>query len=84
VHAQFSAQAFNLLNTQTITSVQTRAFLPGTPTPNVTPPTPLVFQDAAELAVEGLTTTVPFGQPRSSSNGFNHERQIELGLRVRF
>jgi hypothetical protein len=84
VHAQFSAQAFNLLNTQTITSVQTRAFLPGTPTPNVTPPTPLVFQDAAELAVEGLTTTVPFGQPRSTSNGFNHERQIELGLRVRF
>jgi hypothetical protein len=80
-------QAFNLLNTQTVTSVQTRAFLPGTAAASASspnPPTPLVFQDAAAIAAEGLTTTLPFGAPRSSSGGFNHERQIELGLRVRF
>jgi hypothetical protein len=87
LRCELFAQAFNLLNTQTITSVQTRAFLLGTPEPstnNPGPPTPLVFQDAAALAIEGLTNTLPFGTPRSSSSGFNHERQIELGLRVRF
>jgi hypothetical protein len=84
LHAEASVQAFNFLNTQTITSVQTRAFLPGTPlstTPNLTP---LVFQDAPTLLSEGLTDTLPFAAPRSSTSGFNHERQIELSLRLRF
>ncbi len=76
-------QVFNLLNTQTITSVQTRAFLLGTPT-SAGAPTPLVFQDATAVASEGLTTTLPFGTPRSSTNGAQHERQLELGVRLRF
>jgi hypothetical protein len=75
-------QSFNLLNTQSISSVETRAFLLGTP--SATNVTPLIFQNAAALATEGLTTTLPFGTPRSSTNGLNHERQVELGLRVRF
>jgi hypothetical protein len=82
-HGEAFAEAFNLLNTQTIAAVQTRAFLLGTPA--VTGgPTPLVFQDAAAIASEGLTTTLPFGTPRSSTVGFSHERQLEVGLRVRF
>ncbi len=84
LHGEASAQAFNFLNTQTITSVQTRAFLLGTPlstTPNLTP---LVFQDAPTLLTEGLTDTLPFAAPRSSTSGFNHERQIELAVRLRF
>jgi hypothetical protein len=77
------AEAFNLLNTQTIAGVQTRAFLLGTPA-TAGGPTPLIFQDAAAIASEGLTTTLPFGTPRSSTAGFSHERQLEVGLRVRF
>ncbi len=77
------AEAFNLLNTQTIAGVQTRAFLLGTPA-TAGGPTPLIFQDAAAIASEGLTTTLPFGTPRSSTAGFSHERQLEVGLRLRF
>jgi hypothetical protein len=83
------AEAFNLLNAQNISSVETRAFLLGTtatignPTPTGQP-TPLIFQDAAAIATEGLTTTLPFGTPSSSTTGTSRERQIELGIRLRF
>jgi hypothetical protein len=83
VKAETYVEAFNLLNTQTISSVQTRGFLLGTPAV-AGGAIPLVFQNAAAIAAEGLTTTLPFGTPRSSTNGFNHERQLELGMRVRF
>jgi hypothetical protein len=82
------AEAFNLFNAQNISSVETRAFQLGTAqtigSSTATGPTPLVFQDAAAIATEGLTTEVPFGTPNSSTTGLSRERQIELGLRLQF
>jgi hypothetical protein len=77
------AAAFNLLNTENLSRVETRAFLPGTPA-YTGAPIPLVFQDAAAIAQEGLTTTPAFGTPLSSTTGISRERQVELGLRVQF
>ena len=78
-------EAFNLLNMVQLTRVQTRAFLVGTPAVvnNVAGPTPLIFQDAATIASEGLSTPA-FGTPLSSTGSGNRERQVELGLRVEF
>jgi hypothetical protein len=76
------AEAFNLLNTENLSRVETRAFLLGTPAETGTP-TPLVFQDAATIETEGLTTPA-FGTPTSSTSGSSRERQIELGLRLQF
>ncbi len=82
------AEAFNLFNAENISSVETRAFQLGTANTignsTATGPTPLVFQDAAAIATEGLTTEVPFGTPSSSTTGTNRERQVELGLRLQF
>ena len=77
------AAAFNLLNTVNLSSVETRAFVLGTPA-YAGAPTPLVFQDATTIAQEGLTTTPAFGMPRSSTTGISRERQVELGVRVQF
>lgn len=76
------AEAFNLLNTQNLSRVETRAFLLGTPAV-VGAPTPLVFQDAPTIAAEGLTTPA-FGTPTSSTSGLSRERQLQLGLRLDF
>jgi hypothetical protein len=76
------AEAFNFLNTQSFSRVQTRAFLVGTPATSGAP-TPLIFQDAATVAAEGITTT-PFGTPTSSTAGLSRERQIQFGLRLEF
>ncbi len=78
--ASFAAETFNLLNTPS-TSVETRAFAPGTVTGGVTP---LVFQDTTALAAEGDTTTTPFGQPLSSTTGILHERRLQLSARFVF
>jgi hypothetical protein len=76
------AEAFNLLNTRSLSHLETRAFLLGTPAyPGA--PTPLIFQDAATIATEGLTTPA-FGTPTSSISGLSRERQIELGVRLAF
>lgn len=87
-HLNAFAEVFNLFNAQNISSVETRAFQLGTAATigNSTPtgPTPLVFQDAAAIALEGLTTEVPFGTANSSTSGTSKERQIELGLRLQF
>ncbi len=83
LHLNAFAEAFNLFNEQNISSVETRAFLLGKPA-SVGAPTPLIFQDAAAIATEGLTTTKPFGTPSSSTTGISRERQIELGLRLQF
>ncbi len=77
------AAAFNLLNTVNLSGVETRAFLLGTPA-YTGAPTPLVFQDAAAIVAEGLTTTPAFGTPRSSTTGLSRERQVELGVRLQF
>jgi hypothetical protein len=76
------AESFNLLNTQSLSRVETRAFLVGTP-PITGAPTPLIFQDAATVAAEGITT-VPFGTPTSSTAGLSRERQLQFGLRLEF
>ena len=76
------AEAFNLWNTRNLSSIETRAFLLGTPA-QAGAPTPLIFQDAAEIATEGLSTPA-FGTPTSSTTGASRERQIHLGVRVQF
>lgn len=96
-HLNAFAEAFNLFNAVNITSVETRAFEIGNPTiignpigtignPTATGPTPLFFQDAAQIATEGLTTAIPFGTPNSSTSTslVSRERQIELGVRLQF
>ncbi len=75
-------EAFNLLNERNLTRVEARAFLPGLPAA-AGDPTPLVFQNAAAIASEGLTTPA-FGQPTSSTSGVSRERQMEAGLRLEF
>ena len=76
------AEAFNILNTQNFSSVETRAFLLGTPA-TIGAARPLIFQDAATIASEGLTTPA-FGTPLSSTTGLTRERQVELGARLEF
>ena len=85
------ADAFNLLNSVSVSRVETRAFLLGTQLGTTTGtttaatggPIPLVFQDAAAIATEGLSTPA-FGTALSSTSGLSRERQVELGARVRF
>jgi hypothetical protein len=79
------AEAFNLLNERNLTRVEPRAFLLGTPvvTNGTSGPTPLVFQDAATIASEGLTTPA-FGAATSSTSGVSRERQVEFGVRMEF
>jgi hypothetical protein len=88
LHVNAFAEAFNLFNAQNISSVETRAFELGTPdtigNPTATGPTPLIFQNAAAIATEGLTTEVPFATPSSSTTGTSRERQVELGARISF
>ena len=87
VRIEAFAEAFNLLNTRNISSVETRAFLLGSTATigGTTSPAaqPLVFQDAAAIASEGLTTQ-PFGTPTSSTTGVSRERQVEFGVTARF
>ncbi len=87
-HLNVFAEAFNLFNAQNISGVETRAFLLGTPktigNSSATGPTPLIFQDAAGIATEGLTTDIPFGTPNSTTSGVVRERQVELGVRLQF
>jgi hypothetical protein len=84
-HGEAFVEAFNLLNMVQLSRVETRAFLVEAPTVTngMTGPTPLVFQDAATIAAERLSTPA-FGTPLSSTTGNNRERQVELGVRVEF
>ncbi|QHN05202.1 hypothetical protein FTO74_18970 [Granulicella sp. WH15] len=77
---RLSAEAFNLTNRLNLSSVSQRAYLVGTAVSGVTP---LIFQDAATIASEGLNTQ-PFGAPTSASTSLNRERQIQLGLHLEF
>ena len=75
-----TVEAFNLLNHQNVTSVSQRAFLVGTPLAGVTP---LVFQNTAAIAAEGLNTQA-FGTPTATGTNLARERQVQVGLRVQF
>jgi hypothetical protein len=80
VRGEGYVEAFNLTNHVNAAQVNARAFLAGTAVNGVIP---LVFQDAATVAAEGLNTP-PFGTVTSSTTGFAHERQIQLGIRIEF
>ena len=75
-----TAEAFNMLNHPVISSVTQRAYLAGAPASGVTP---LVFQSAAAIAAEGLTTQ-PFGTRTATGTNLARERQVLFGLRVQF
>jgi hypothetical protein len=75
-----SVEGFNLLNHRNVSSVQQRAFLVGTPAAGITP---LVFQNAAAIATEGLNA-LPFGTPTAAATSLARERQIQFGLRLEF
>ena len=80
VHVRGTAEVFNLTNHVNYSGVTQRAFLVGTAVNGVTP---LIFQDAATVAAEGLNTR-PFGAFTGAATGSTQERQMQLGLRVQF
>jgi hypothetical protein len=45
--------------------------------------TPLVFQDAATVAAEGLNV-LPFGAYTAAGTNQAREREVQLGVRVEF
>jgi hypothetical protein len=80
IRVNAAVQAYNVLNHVNVAGVQQRAFLVG---PAVNGMTPLVYQDAAAIAAEGLNTQ-PFGTYTSSSAGSSRQREIEFSLRLEF
>jgi len=80
VRMQAVAEAFNLTNHVNPSSVMQRAFLVGKPANGVTP---LMFQDAATVATEGLNVR-PFGTVTSADATGARERRVQLGLRIEF
>ena len=80
VHVRGTAEVFNLTNHVNYSGITQRAFLVGTAVNGVTP---LIFQDAATVAAEGLNTR-PFGAFTEAATGSTQERQMQLGLRIQF
>ncbi len=80
VQVRLSAEAFNLANHRNINAVQQRAFLAGTAVNGVTP---LVYQDSATIAAEGLVAK-PFGTATSAANSLTRERRLQFGVRMQW
>jgi hypothetical protein len=80
VRMRGSVDVFNLANRVNYSAIMQRAFLVGTETNGVMP---LVFQNAATVAAEGLNVR-PFGTFTAASTGQSPERQVQLGVRVEF
>jgi hypothetical protein len=80
-----SAEAFNVTNRRNYSGITQRAFLVGTPGTGTAPAgvTPLVFQNAAAVATEGLNVQ-PFGAYTAAGTSQARERQLQLGLRLEF
>jgi hypothetical protein len=82
-----SVEAFNVTNRVNYSGITQRAFLVGTPVPvsGTTGPvvTPLIFQDAATVATEGLNV-LPFGAYTAAGTSQARERQVQMGLRLEF
>jgi hypothetical protein len=74
------AEAFNAANRVNYSGIVERAFLVGAAKGGVTP---LVFQDAATVAAEGLNVR-PFGTFTGASTSLERERRMQLGVRVEF
>ena len=80
-----SLEAFNVTNRMNLSGVTQRAYLVGmlgTAAAGVGV-TPLVFQDAATVATEGLNV-LPFGAYTEAATSQARERQVQLGLRIEF
>jgi hypothetical protein len=75
-----AVEAFNVTNHVNYSGVTQRAFLVGTAANGVTP---LVFQDAATVATEGLNVQ-PFGAYTAAGTNQARERQVQMGLRLEF
>ena len=73
-------EVYNVMNRVNLSGVTQRAFLVG---PVVNGVTPLVFQDAATVAAEGLNV-LPFGAPTAAATERVRQREVQLGLRVEF
>jgi TonB dependent receptor len=80
VRMRGTAEIFNLTNRVNYSAITQRAFLVGTALNGVTP---LVFQNAATVAAEGLNVE-PFGTFTAAATGQSQERQVQLGLRLEF
>ncbi|HEV2646043.1 MAG TPA: TonB-dependent receptor [Acidobacteriaceae bacterium] len=80
VRLRAAAEAFNVMNHVNYSGVTQRAFLVGAAANGVTP---LVFQDAATVATEGLNV-LPFGSYTAAGTGQARERQLQFGLRLEF
>jgi hypothetical protein len=80
VRMRGSLEIFNLTNRVNYSAIMQRAFLVGTATNGVAP---LIFQNAATVAAEGLNVR-PFGTFTAASTGQSPERQVQLGIRVEF
>jgi hypothetical protein len=80
-----AVEVFNLMNHVSISGVTQRAFLVGTPGTGTAPVgvTPLIFQDSATVATEGLNV-LPFGAYTAAGMGQARERQVQFGLRIEF
>jgi hypothetical protein len=80
VRLRAAAEVFNLPNHVNYTSTTTRAYQPGTTVAGVTP---LIFQDAATVAAEGINEQ-PFGAYTAASTSNSRERQAQVGVRLEF
>jgi hypothetical protein len=80
VRMRGSVEVFNLTNRVNYSAIMQRAYIVGTETNGITP---LIFQNAATVAAEGLNVQ-PFGTFTAASTGQSPERQVQLGVRVEF
>jgi len=74
------AEIFNVANRVNYSGIMQRAFLVGAASGGVTP---LLFQDAATVAAEGLNVR-PFGTFTEAATSLARERRVQLGVRVEF
>jgi hypothetical protein len=68
------------MNHVNYSGITQRAYIAGTPLNGVTP---LVFQDAAAVATEGLNVQ-PFGTYTAAGINETRERQLQLGVKLEF
>jgi hypothetical protein len=85
VRLRGAVEAFNVANRRNLSGVSQRAYLVGTlgTAAAGVGVTPLVFQDAATVATEGLNV-LPFGAYTEAATSQARERQVQLSLRMEF
>jgi hypothetical protein len=85
VRLRAAAEVFNVTNHLNYSGITQRAFLVGAPGSDgvAVGVTPLVFQDAATVAAEGLNV-LPFGAYTAAGTNETREREVQVGVRVEF